>query len=320
MENRIKYSQNFLRDKELVKKILNKSDIGPADLVLEIGAGKGIITEELAKRCKKVIAIEKDKKLYQFLEKKFSGKEKVKVVLADFLKYNLPNKKYKVFANIPFNITAEVIKKIVGWGSFLQTAYLIIQKEAAEKFVGFPYSKKNQLYALLIKPWFSIKVIYSFKRTDFKPSPRINSVLVKIVRLQKPLIKRGQEKLYQDFLAYSFTRWKPTLKNTLKKIFTYRQLKQLSRNLNFDIKAKPTDINFKQWMGLFNYFLTGVDKNKQILVRGAKENLVTRQKRLQKIHRTSAHIKKSHKANSLQPFRHQISEISLQDKPANRKE
>ena len=288
MENQTKYSQNFLKDKGLVKKIINMANIGPADIILEIGPGKGIITEELAKRCKKIIAIEKDKKLYQFLKKKFGKEKRVKIILADFLKYNLPDKEYKVFANTPCNITSEAVKKIIN-RSPLQAAYLIVQKEAAEKLVGFPYSRKNQLYALLLKPWFDIKVIYSFKRSDFRPAPRINSVLLKIIKLQKPLVKREQEKLYQDFLAYSFTRWKPTLKNILAKIFTYRQFKQLSRNLNFSIKAKPTDINFRQWLGLFNYFLEGTDKNKKVLIRGAKKSLKAQQRKLQKIHRTSVH-------------------------------
>ena len=286
-KNQIKYSQNFLRSEKLVKKIINKSNITSADLVLEIGPGRGIITEELVKRCQKVIAIEKDKKLYQFLKDKFKEKKKVEVVLADISVYSLPNSKYKIFANIPFNITAEVIKKITIGKNFLQDAYLIIQKEAAKKFVGFPYSRRTQMYALLLKPWFDIKIVYLFKKTDFKPIPHVNTVLINIKKVQKPLIKKEQEKLYRDFIVYAFTHWEATVKNNLSSIFTYQQFKQLSRDFKFNIKAMLTELSFNQWLGLFNYFSIDIDKNKQILIYGAEENLRTQQKRLQKIHRTA---------------------------------
>jgi len=282
----IKYSQNFLRSRKLVKMILDKSNIGEADLVLEIGPGKGIITEEIEKRCRKIIAIEKDRKLYEFLKKKFEDKEKVKIVLGDFLDYHLPKEQYKIFSNIPFNLTADIISKITSAKNCPEDAYLILQREAVKKFIGFPYSKKTQMYALLLKPWFNIKVIYSFKRTDFEPVPQVNIALIHISKRKKPLIEKDHKKLYQDFIVYGFNQWKSTIKKALEKIFTYKQLKKLSGNFEFNFLTKPTELNFEQWMGLFSYFLIGVDKNKRLLIHGSQEHLKEQQRKLQKIHRT----------------------------------
>jgi len=113
MEEKIllKYSQNFLKSKNLVVKILELSSIGPQDLVLEIGPGKGIITEELARRAREVVAIEKDKGLFLFLKEKFKNNPKIKILNIDFLKFQLPKFPYKIFSNIPFFITGEIIKK-----------------------------------------------------------------------------------------------------------------------------------------------------------------------------------------------------------------
>jgi len=285
-EQETRYSQNFLRNKELVKKILNKSNIRGIDLVLEIGPGKGIITDEIAKRCKKIIAIEKDRKLYELLKRKFKEKQKIKLILGDFLNYNLPKKQYKIFSNIPFDLTADIVSKITSAKNSPEHAYLIVQKEAAKKFIGFPYSKKTQMYTLLLKPWFDIKVVYSFKKTDFKPMPQVDTVLIHIKKRKKPLIKRDQKKLYQDFIVYGFSQWKPTLKKALQKIFTYKQLKRLSKDLKFDLSAKPTELNFDQWIGLFNYFLIGVDENKKLMVYGSRSVLKKQQKMLQKVHRS----------------------------------
>jgi 23S rRNA (adenine-N6)-dimethyltransferase len=292
MEEKIllKYSQNFLKSKNLVVKILELSSIGPQDLVLEIGPGKGIITEELARRAREVVAIEKDKGLFLFLKEKFKNNPKIKILNIDFLKFQLPKSPYKIFSNIPFFITGEIIKKITfvksGEKNFLEEAYLIVQKEAAKKFVGQPYAKRNQMVSLFLKPWFELRVIYHFKKTDFYPIPKVNVVLMKIKKRDNPLIEEKQAQIYRDFIVYGFTHFKSNLKNTFKKIFTYEQFKRLSYNLKLENSLLPTDLTFEQWLGLFECFLTRVNESKKSLVIGTENRLKRQQNHLRKIHRT----------------------------------
>jgi len=283
---KLRYSQNFLKDSKLVERIINQSSIGTQDLVYEIGPGKGIITEHLAKRCARIIGIEKDEELYKRLFQKFKNNDKIEIRYGDFLNYNLPKyEKYKVFSNIPFNLTADIITRLTSTVNPPEDAYLIIQDEAARKFAGLPYGKERQ-YSLLLKPWFELKIMHNFERTDFYPIPQVKIVLLQIKKRENPLVKKEKNQLYRDFIVYGFNQWKLTLKGALKKIFTYEQLKKLSKDLDFNLSMTPTDLNFNQWLGLFNYFLVGVEENKKALVCGSERILKYQQNQLQKVHRT----------------------------------
>jgi len=126
-------SQNFLRSQKLVAKLIRHSSIGKTDTVIEIGPGRGIVTEELLKVSGKVIAVELDSKLYNLLREKLQVHRNLDLVQTDFLKFELPTYTFKVFANIPFIITTDIIRKLTSEKSF-QEGYLVVQKEAAKKF------------------------------------------------------------------------------------------------------------------------------------------------------------------------------------------
>jgi len=279
----ILYSQNFLKSSELVNHLLDKTSINVQDTVYEIGPGKGIITKELAKRAKKVIAFEKDKELYSYLIEKFKNSNNIEIHFGDFLEENINFKNHKIFSNIPFNITAEIIKKIVDREKAPQEAHLFLQKEAAQKYLGEP---KESLVSLSIKPWFELKNTYAFEPTDFNPIPSVDVVLFEIKKREEFLVKQENSKLYLDFLHYCFSQYKPNVEKTFEKIFTYEQIKRLSKNLAFNGKSKITELKFEQFVELFNYFSLEVSDEKQKLVFGYKEAMKKQQGKLEKIHRT----------------------------------
>lgn len=288
MERKLSHSQNFLRNPEFVRQLVSDSSVNQYDTVFEIGPGTGIITEELAKICHRVIAIELDKNLYQRLYKKYSNNQKIEIISGDFLKYNLPeDDDYKLFSNIPFDMTADIIKKITESRNPPTDSYLIVQREAALKFAGKPYYKESQ-YSLLLKPKFEIRIVKDLKRSDFSPQPQVDTVLLRIKRKQESVFDPKQEKIYRNFIIYGFNQWQPTLKKAFNKIFTSLQFKKLSNDLRFDKSAKPTDLSSEQWQGLFRYFLSGVIEEKQNFVIGSEEKLKKEQAGLKKIHRTSS--------------------------------
>ena len=140
--------------------------------------------------------------------------------------------------------------------------------------------------ALFLKPWFDLKVLYHFKRTDFEPLPRVDIVFLRIKKRQQPLINKNQSQDYRDFIVYGFSQWKPTLREGFKKIFTKTQFKKLSKDLKIPYNVTPAQLNFDQWYKLFQYFLIGVSENKKKKIFGAENILKNQQKNLQKIHRT----------------------------------
>ena len=281
------YSQNFTVNPLLVANLIEQSSLTKEDVVYEVGSGTGIITAELAKRCKKVVAIEIDKNLARKLQTKFINVPNVEVREGDFLLYPLTEQKYKVFSNIPFNITAAIVKKLTEAKNLPIDIFLFVQHDAAKKFLGSPNAKETQL-SLLLKPIFELSITHQFKRNDFRPIPNVDIVLLRIKKREKPMVEQQNEKLYRDFIVYSFNAWKPNLKEGLKKIFTDHQFLRLAKELDFLSSAKPTDLNFSQWVGLFNFFTKGVDIGKKLLIRGSEDKLRNQQTKLDKIHRTRA--------------------------------
>lgn len=281
----IHYAQNFLKSRSLVERLLDTCDIGPDDVVYEIGPGKGIITECLAQRCRKVIAVEKDPVLAGALRSSFAGIASITIHEGDFLEYRLPHGHYKVFANIPFNITSAIVTRLTTAPVPPDDAYLIMQKEAAEKFLGEPY---ESLYSLLLKPCFELGILHHFKRSDFAPGPRVDVVMLRLSKRGPPLLSRAEMPLFRDFVVYSFTTPQPSLRRSLKSVFTPRQFKLLSHDLNLDFDAIPTAVCFEQWLALYDGFKHFAHPQAIHTILGSEMRLRQRQARLEKIHRTRA--------------------------------
>lgn len=277
------YSQNFLKDPCLVASLLHRLDIGSDDVVYEIGPGKGIITEQLALRYKQVVAIEKDPRLSALLLQKFADRPNVTIHSGDFLHYSLPRKPYKVFANIPFNITTAIVTRLTATEYPPEDAYLTMQKEAAEMFLGKPH---ELLRTILLKPWFEMEIIHRFKRQDFIPAPRVDVVMLRLRKRGPPLVHSADRQYFRDFVVHIFSNRQPKLGTTLKSIFTRQQLKYVKRELSFDLDVTPTSIPFEQWLNLFGYFKTLGNEWAMQVISGSEKCLIQQQTRLQKIHRT----------------------------------
>ncbi len=263
VRKRIQLAQNFFRDRSLVVSIVAASAITKEDIVYEIGPGEGIITGELAERAGKVVAVEKDAVLAAHLRSRFRGKGNVEIHDGDFLRYRIKENKYKVFSNIPFNITAEVVKRILFGENPPSEAYLVLQKEAAGKFSGSPVETE---VSVLAKPWFEFKILREFRKTDFEPVPSVDVVLLHIARREQPLVSPANAQSYRKFVQFGFEAWKKDLKTAYKHVFTYEQWKRLSKNLSFSLKATPAELKFEQWLGLFKYFLTSVIDSKKAVI------------------------------------------------------
>jgi 23S rRNA (adenine-N6)-dimethyltransferase len=262
--DQIALAQNFIRSSKLVRSLLGASSIAPGDLVYEIGPGQGIITAELAQIASKIIAIEKDAFLAGELGRRFQDVANVEIIANDFMRYHIHHSKYKIFANIPYNITSDIVRKVLYTRPFPTEAYLVMQKEAAQKFSGCPCETQ---FSILAKPLFNIQIIRELRRTDFEPIPHVDSVLLRIEKRPSPLLQEEEISLYRSFVRYGFGRWKHSLKLIFKPVFTYPQWKRLSKDLYFPLDATPSQLTFTQWLGLFECFKQRVPIYKQGCVR-----------------------------------------------------
>ena len=275
----IKYSQNLYTNKEKLKEIIKLSEINFSDIVLDIGAGTGIIAEELSRYAKQVIAYELDQKYFKKLEEKFNNSSNIILKNENFLNIELPRKEFKIFSNIPFFITTDIINKITDVNSKLEEAFLFVQKESAERFAGEP---KNTQIATILSFMYEIKIREKFQKKDFKPMPNVDIVLLNIRR--KDFNKKDFQ-LYRDFITYIFNQMNYSVLDTFKKLFTYKQLKYINQYLNKNRYSKPTDIPLDYYLNIFQEFkLNG--KNYINKVNGYYSKHLKQHSNREKVHRT----------------------------------
>lgn len=272
-------SQNYIRRPELIENLLDMTSIGPGDLVVEIGPGRGVITQALLKRADQVIAIEQDAVLVQELKLvPWTRREKLQLIAGDFLKWPLPKQTYQVFSNIPFNMTADIVNRLTRTTNPPAHAYLIMQEAAAHRFAGRPLENET-LKSILLKIEFQIEIITSIPASEFEPRPSVTIVLTHFRKRSATIVSEEHLQEFRDFVVYGYTQWQPNVFEALKKLFTKPQARQLEDKFQL---LKPRDVTLEQWLTLFNL----ADDRKRQLVRGSEKRLEEQQRGLQKQHRT----------------------------------
>jgi 23S rRNA (adenine-N6)-dimethyltransferase len=275
-------TQNFLRAAAVIKATLERSGIGPSDVVLDIGAGTGAVSKLLRAQGARVIAVERDPTLCGRLRRAFREDAAAVVVCDDFLRVPLPSRSYKVFANPPFDITTAIVSRLMNAPNAPDDAFLVVQREAADRYMGRPF---ETLYALLLKPWFASSVVHQFRREDFVPAPNVDVVMLRLRKRGPPLVATSKRALYRDFVVACFTAWRPSITAALDRALGARAALELLRQADVGGGAKPSEVPFIGWLELFAAFARMPDEVTQRVV-GAEQRLRAQQKRLRKIHRT----------------------------------
>lgn len=282
-ERAIEHSQNFIRNPQLVRQLLELSNVSSADLVVEIGPGTGMITRELVKTAGRVIAIERDRRFSERLLE-INGSGNFQLVIDDFMKWQLPRENYKVFSNIPFNYTADIVSKLTTSDRKPTDIYLIMQESAAHRFIGRPYEKNSQI-SIMLSIEFSIEIMRQIDRNFFEPRPSVNIVFAHFTKRTTPLMSIASFQDFRDFVVYGYNQWSPTIIDAFYKIFTHRQRAIVVRSMNLT-GLKPSDLNTEQWIQLYHSYNEYVDENRKNLVRGSEKRLRKKQSELIKQHRT----------------------------------
>ena len=177
-------SQHFFRSPKLALFLIGHSNIKKHDIVLDIGAGSGVITSALAKRCKKVIAIEADHETAEKLRKNMQKFENVEVVEKDFMEYELPEGEYKIFANPPFHLSSAILHKLDEAKNPPKAIYLILQKQLALKLLNTDRHYTSQLGKQLFVNY-EPRIRLPLKPDYFTPPPAVPTVLFELKRRQE---------------------------------------------------------------------------------------------------------------------------------------
>lgn len=195
---RVSDSQNFLTDSKLIERIVRLAEFNREDTVLEIGTGKGHLTEALCQRAGKVYTVEIDRRLLENARKRLSKYVNVELILGDFMKYRLPVKgDYQVFSNIPFFLTTQIVEKLTQGSNPPSAMWLVMEKGAAKRFMGLPRETRKSLE---LKVRWEMKIVYHFRREDFHPKPSVDSVLVHFARKVVPDLNERDFRQFQKFV------------------------------------------------------------------------------------------------------------------------
>jgi 23S rRNA (adenine-N6)-dimethyltransferase len=278
-------SQNYFNNTQAIIELISKSGLGDSDIVIDIGAGKGSLTKELANKVKKVIAIENDEVNYRSLFVQLGANKKVTLINDNFLDYVLPQHyPYSIFSNIPFNYSSDVIRKLVNAVNPPSNMILFLQKEFADQLLGIPYSRES-LKSIWLKTYYSPTLIYYCQKSDFLPPPKVDVV---VVQMKKCVNLQSQRSIVQflDFVAFAFSQTKPNIGKGFINLLTIKQQGYLTKNQEIDFSLKPSEITFTQWKKIYELVDKQVTSDKKKLFKGCYKKLQTQQQDLVKINRT----------------------------------
>jgi 16S rRNA (adenine1518-N6/adenine1519-N6)-dimethyltransferase len=174
-----KYGQVFLTDNNILRKICDVSEIGKEDIAVEIGCGEGILSEALLEKAKALTIIEIDPVCIEATQARLGTPSAITYVLHDVLTYDFKGlDKFKVVANIPYYISAKIVKKLIGLGDRLDQACLMVQKEFAQKLTAKPGQKVYTSLSVFTQYFFNVKYCFSVSRNCFKPIPKVDSAVI----------------------------------------------------------------------------------------------------------------------------------------------
>ena len=189
-----RFGQNFLIDKGALRRVIWAADLKPSDVILEIGPGLGVLTEELAKRVKKVIAVEKDQLMINILKETLKSFDNTEIILGDILKLvsqknskiNLPEN-YKVVANLPYYIANPIIRYFLELAQVTPLQMiLMVQKEVAQRICAKP--PHMTLLAVSVQFYAEPKIVSFVSKKSFWPQPKVDGAIIKIIP-KKTLIR-----------------------------------------------------------------------------------------------------------------------------------
>ena len=233
--------QNFLTDDNIIKKIIEIGKINKNSVVLEIGPGYGHLTEKIILlKPKKIIVVEKDKKLCAFLNKKFFNVNNLMIINQDFLE-TIKNFKFgkniTVFGNLPYNISTKILTSLITlkkWPPWFNILILMFQKEVADRIVAKNNTSEFSRLTVISNWRLQIKKYFDVSKNSFFPKPKINSTVLSFQPHQNNIFMLKDPQILELVTRVLFSNRRKMINKNFKQLFKNKSydLKKLNINLN----------------------------------------------------------------------------------------
>ena len=246
-----KFGQNFLINKDIIKKIADIGIISKDTNIIEIGPGSGSLTEELLKRNpKQIFAIEFDKDLSNYLEKIKNNYQNFNYEISDALTFDekkIFKKNSIIFGNLPYNISLKLLIKWIysdPWPPFYDQMILMFQKEVAERIVATSNNKKFGRISILTDARLDVKFHFNISKKEFNPEPKVDSSVLSFTPKKDTNFKLIDLNILSDLTKIIFNTKRKMVSKTLKKILNEKELKIIDFNNIKNLRPENLDFSF----------------------------------------------------------------------------
>ncbi|MDI6703796.1 MAG: 16S rRNA (adenine(1518)-N(6)/adenine(1519)-N(6))-dimethyltransferase RsmA [bacterium] len=250
--------QNFLIDEEVIYKIIEAAEINSQDLILEVGSGIGILTEQLALHSNKVIAVEIDPQLVSILRERFENRRNVCIINGNILHIDLDEilgncTQAKVVTNLPYYITTPIIMHLLKKRNRFKSLIIMVQKEVGERILASPKSKDYGVLSIGVQYASDQRLIAHVSRKSFFPPPSVDSMVIKLTVLQEPKVSVSNQDMFFRVVEVSFQKRRKMIRNSLTDLGIAKGvLIKLLSSLDIDSKRRPETLSIQEFACLSN--------------------------------------------------------------------
>ena len=253
---RKRFGQNFLRDRQVVERILSAADLQDTIFGIEIGPGLGVLTDELLSRAGQVEVMEIDRDLIERLRQR----QNTKLIIheGDALRLDwerlLTRAPYKLVANLPYNISSQILFQVLDHHALFSRLVLMFQKEVGDRLCADPGTGDYGILSVLCRLWFDIERITRVKPGAFHPPPKVDSVVLAFTPLASPRVDVSDEAFFRKIVKAAFAQRRKTLANALKSAgFEPDRVEEALVHNQLDARIRGESLSLEQFAALANW-------------------------------------------------------------------
>ena len=250
--------QNFLNDPGILRKICAAAKFLKEDHVIEVGPGKGSLTEHLVRDVGKVTAIEKDTRLRTFLEEKFTESENVTFVYEDILGISFSRfsagEKMKLVSNLPYNISTRILLKLLDERELFSKIVVMLQKEVAQRISSPKGRKSYGSLSVFLQSCFSVELAFNVSRHAFHPVPEVDSAVVVLDPLKDPVFSVSGERAFRTVTRHAFSSRRKTIRNSLGNFFEMQTVERALSDSGIDQGRRAESLSVEEFARLADSF------------------------------------------------------------------
>ena len=216
-----RFGQNFLTNQGIIQRIIETLDPGPHETIIEIGPGKGALTEPLLQRAGSLVAVEFDKNLIPLLAEKFGERANFKLIQSDALATTFcdvisPARSARVVANLPYNVATAILQRLIEQRDCLSELILMLQKEVVERITAAPGSGERGYLSVFVQAYCETEKLFDVAPGSFRPAPKVWSSVVKLTLRPGPIAGVRDERLLWQVVSAGFAQRRKTILNNLR--------------------------------------------------------------------------------------------------------